>query len=176
MISYFCMWIKYEISVILLDSEFWNFVMVCLVYSGMLGVSFQSRISCHSVLRNFLVTSLSFGPPVIQMLLLSVWSLLFLISLSFDSTFHIHFCYLNFNFQEQFLFLWMFLFWLCPILVSKLHYSEKNCDFFEVFFHLPALPLFLLGSLSQGVCQCLCVSPRGFPQVSGDCGCLSYLK
>lgn len=75
--------------------------MVCLVYAGILGVSIQSRISCHSVLRNFLVTSLSFGPPVIQMLLLSVWSLLFLISLSFDSTFHIHFCYLNFELFQK---------------------------------------------------------------------------
>lgn len=106
----------------------------------------------------------------------AVWSLLFLISLSFDSTFHIHFCYLNFNFQEHFLFLWMFLFWLCPILVSKLHDSEKNHDFFEVFFHLPALPLSLLGSLSQGVCRCLRVSPRGFPQTSGDCDCLFIFK
>ena len=78
-------------------------MMARLVYAGILGASLQSRISCHSVLRNFFVTILSFGPPVIQMLLLSVWSLLFLISLSFDSTFHIHFCYLNF--QEQFLFL-----------------------------------------------------------------------
>ena len=50
--------------------------MARLVYAGILGASLQSRISCHSVLRNFFVTILSFGPPVIQMLLLSVWSLL----------------------------------------------------------------------------------------------------
>ena len=37
----------------------------------------------------------------------------------------------------------MFLFWLCPILVSKLHYCEKNCDFFFFlkfsFVFLPCL-------------------------------------
>ena len=179
MISYFCMWIKYEISVILLDLVFWNFMMACLIYAGMLRASIQSRISRHSVLRNFLVTILSLD------LLLSrccccypdaMWSLLFLISLSFDSTFHIHFCYLNFNFQEHFLFLWMFLFWLCLILVSNLHDSEKNHDFFEVFFHLPALPLSLLGSLSRGVCRCLPVSPRGFLKHLVTVAVFSYLK
>ena len=45
-------------------------MMACLIYTGMLRASIQSRISRHSVLRNFLVTILSFGPPVIQMLLL----------------------------------------------------------------------------------------------------------
>lgn len=43
-------------------------MMACLIYAGMLRASIQSRISCHSVLRNFLVTILSFGPSVIQML------------------------------------------------------------------------------------------------------------